>query len=82
MTGCRHLHIVIVGSHETGASSASCTDCKAPLTRRIEGGEYVYVARDENDDVEVVYGQAGGRPERGGAPSSLPTAVARYRGTR
>lgn len=51
---CRHRNIVVVGSHETGASSARCTDCHAPLTRRIEGGDYLYV-RDAEDNVEVVH---------------------------
>ena len=52
---CRHKNIVIVGSHETGASSASCSDCRAPLTRRIEGGEYIYIVRDDQDNASVVY---------------------------
>jgi hypothetical protein len=52
---CQHKHVVIVGSHETGASSAHCGNCRAPLTRRIEGGEYIYVVRDDQDNVEVVY---------------------------
>lgn len=52
---CRHKNIVVVGSHETGASSAHCSDCRAPLTRRIEGGEYIYIARDAQDNVEVIY---------------------------
>lgn len=55
---CRHKNVVIVGSDETGASSASCGTCRAPLTRRIEGGEYIYVVRDDQDNVEVVYGKA------------------------
>jgi len=59
---CRHKNIVNVGSHETGASSAHCSDCRAPLTRRIEGGEYIYVVRDDQDKVEVVYGSRKGRP--------------------
>ena len=52
---CRHKHVVIVGSHETGASSAHCGNCRAPLTRRIEGGEYIYVVRDDQDNALVVY---------------------------
>lgn len=51
---CRHKNVVVVGSHETGASSAHCSDCRAPLTRRIEGGEYIYVAYCV-DDAEIVY---------------------------
>ena len=51
---CRHKNVVIVGSHETGAGSAHCADCRAPLTRRIEGGEYIYVAY-RGDDAEIVY---------------------------
>lgn len=49
------MHVVVVGSHETGARSARCSDCRAPLTRRIEGGEYIYIVRDDQDSVEVVY---------------------------
>lgn len=43
MTGCRHRHIVL-RSRDDGhtASSAHCGDCKAPLTRRVENGDYVY----------------------------------------
>jgi hypothetical protein len=52
---CRHRNVVVVGSDETGASSAHCADCKEPLKRRIEGGEYIYVERDGEDNVEVVY---------------------------
>jgi len=52
---CRHKNVVVVGSHETGASSAHCSNCRAQLTRRIEGGEYIYVVRDDQDHVEVVY---------------------------
>jgi len=59
---CRHKNGVVVGSHETGASSAHCGDCRAPLTRRIEGGEYIYVARDARDNVEVVYAGRGAKP--------------------
>lgn len=43
---CRHSHVVIVGSDETGVRSVRCADCRIPLTRRIEGDIYVYVARD------------------------------------
>ena len=59
---CRHKNIVVVGSHETGATSAHCSNCRAPLTRRIEGGEYIYVVRDEDDSVEVVYSNRRGAP--------------------
>lgn len=52
---CRHKNVVVVGSDETGASSAHCSSCRAPLTRRIEGGEYIYVVRDDQDNVEIVY---------------------------
>ncbi|MCJ7439453.1 MAG: hypothetical protein MUP97_17065 [Acidimicrobiia bacterium] len=52
---CRHKHVVIVGSHETGASSAHCGNCRAPLTRRIEGGGYIYVVRNDQDNALVVY---------------------------
>lgn len=54
---CRHKNIVVVGSDETGARAARCGDCRAPLTRRIEGGAYIYVVRDDQDNVEVVYGK-------------------------
>ena len=59
---CRHRNVVVVGSHETGASSAHCADCRAPLTRRIEGGEYIYIVRDDQDNVEVVYSNRRGTP--------------------
>ena len=52
---CRHKNVVVVGSHETGASSAHCSDCRTPLTRRIEDGEYIYVVRDDQDNACVVY---------------------------
>jgi hypothetical protein len=52
---CRHKNIVIVGSDETGVRSAHCSNCRTPLTRRIEGGEYIYVVRDDQDNVEVVH---------------------------
>lgn len=52
---CRHKNIVVVGSHETGASSARCADCRAPLTRRIEGGEYIYTEHADQDADEVVH---------------------------
>lgn len=45
---CRHKNVVVVGSHETGASAARCSDCRAPLTRRIEGGEYIYSVYGES----------------------------------
>ncbi|HSX23009.1 MAG TPA: hypothetical protein VLE97_09570 [Gaiellaceae bacterium] len=72
---CRHRNVVVVGSHETGASSAHCSDCKTPLSRRIEGGDYVYVTRDAQDNVEVVFGQN----PRSGKPAPLPVATARLR---
>ena len=59
--GCRHKNVVIVGSHETGASSARCADCRAELTRRIEGGAYIYVAYNK-DDTEVVYANERSKP--------------------
>jgi hypothetical protein len=33
---------VLGGSDETGLRSATCADCRIPLSRRIEGNEYVY----------------------------------------
>ena len=59
---CHHKNVVVVGSHETGASSAHCSDCRAPLTRRIEGGEYSYVVRDDQDNARVVYANRRVRP--------------------
>ena len=47
---CRHKNVVVVGSHETGASSARCSNCRAPLTRRIEGGEYIYYVAQNGED--------------------------------
>jgi len=41
---CRHKHVVLVGSDETGLRSTRCADCRVPLSRRIERGEYVYFA--------------------------------------
>lgn len=58
---CRHKHVMIVGSHETGASSAHRGDCRTPLTRRIEGGDYVYVAYT-GDGSEVVYAGRRSKP--------------------
>ena len=52
---CRHKNIVVVGSDETGTSSTRCSDCRAALTRRIEGGEYIYIVRDDQDNARVVY---------------------------
>lgn len=52
---CRHKSIVLVGSDETGIREARCTTCRAPLTRRIEGGEYIYVVCDDQDNVEIVH---------------------------
>lgn len=52
---CRHKNIVIVGSHETGARSVCCSDCRSPLTRRIEGGEYICIVHDDQDHTCVVY---------------------------
>ena len=46
---CRHKNVVIIGSDETGARAARCSDCCAPLTRRIEGSKYIYF-RDDRDD--------------------------------
>lgn len=51
---CHHRHVVVIGNHETGASSAHCGDCRAPLTRRAEDGEYVYFVLDDQDNGEVV----------------------------
>lgn len=59
---CRHRNVVVVGSHETGASSAHCADCKAPLARRIEGGDYIYVEYKDDAPAEVVYGSRRARP--------------------
>jgi hypothetical protein len=53
---------VVVGSDETGASSAHCGNCRAPLTRRIEGGAYIYVVRDDQDNVAVVYTNRKAKP--------------------
>ena len=59
---CRHKNVVVVGSHETGASSARCSDCRAPLTRRIEDGEYIYVIHIDQDDARVVCANRKVRP--------------------
>lgn len=59
---CRHKNVVVVGCDETGASSASCATCRAPLTRRIEGGEYIYIARDDQDNACVVYADRRSKP--------------------
>ena len=59
---CRHKNVVVVGSHETGASSARCSDCRTPLTRRIEGGAYIYVVRDDQDDARVMHANRKTRP--------------------
>jgi hypothetical protein len=51
---CQHRNIVVVGSDETGTSSVRCSDCRAPLTRRIESGEYIYVVCDDQDNARAV----------------------------
>ena len=53
---CRHKNVVIIGSDETGARAARCSDCRAPLTRRIEGSAYIYVVRDDQDNARVYGG--------------------------
>jgi len=44
---CRHKHVVLVGNDETGLRATRCADCRAPLTRRIERGVYVYFASSD-----------------------------------
>ena len=48
---CHHKNIVLVGSDETGLGAARCTDCRSPLSRRIESSTYAYFVFDDRSDV-------------------------------